>query len=360
MYSSTRDETGCKSHTNGPCPPGQRFVAGTAAANSKCTILELDAAPSPSARASSPSPRTQASSPSTTPSAATRVSPSPSPHSTGGGVISGAMSTTSSKICGDGMYLHIRAQTCFSTCPFGHYGDRGDQHVGAHKSVWTCKPCVAGCSTCHDPFNCADCSTTCTIGDTDHRSFNFKKSPTDNLSPDNLTIMASGGVQYERCSTCVVQQPEPLPGVIGPGSCSGGPSCPKPTGATVNVIYNVTVPPTLGNVSVRTNVSYVSTDTCGITKNRTTNTITGKNPSGNNQELWCSRWSKQRHTWITDGCSATELSGAALASNSSKATVAVTVACACSVMLPVDTKDDSFSADFSLIANYVRGMVRRC
>ena len=119
----------------------------------------------------------------------------------------------------------------------------------------------------------------------------------------------------------------------------------------MDVESNVTVPPTLRNVSVSTNTTYESTDACGITKNRTTNTITGKGPNGTDRHLWCSRWSEQRDTWVTEGCTVTQLSenSSSMASN---ATTGATVTCKCSVVLPADTKDDSFSADVSLVAIY--------
>ena len=117
----------------------------------------------------------------------------------------------------------------------------------------------------------------------------------------------------------------------------------------MTVVFNKTLPPGVSNVTVG-NTSYYRTDACGKNATVIVKTLSGRGSGGREETFWCSRWSLEREEWITDGCSATGLSSTARANASNESST--TVVCKCSVVLPVGTKDTSFSGDFSLVTDY--------
>ena len=233
------------------------------------------------------------------------------------------------------MYLH--KNRCLASCPGGFYGTKNDQDPPASTdkslqpaSKRICLPCKAGCPKCHDPANCFFCSSTCAIGTTAGDS------------------MQRAIQQQKKCSTCEVEKIKKPP-VLGPGERSGGPDLPIPRGPTVTVVFNKTLPPGVTNATVG-NTSYDRIDACGGKTTETVKTVSGQGSGGKSQTFWCTRWSLEREEWITDGCSATGLFSTARANASNES--ATTVVCKCSVVLPVGTKDESFSGDFSLVTDY--------
>ena len=152
--------------------------------------------------------------------------------------------------------------------------------LAASPSPWTCLPCKAGCTKCHDAINCVDCSATCS-------SVAGTRTP----------------VRQQCANKCIFTLPPPPP-PLGPGGTSGGPgsgsgAAPWPT---VNVKFNVTIPEK-GNVTAG-NSTYTSLDACGLNITHTTQTLeVPAGADGESEQLWCSRWSTMSHQWVREGCS---------------------------------------------------------
>ena len=239
--------------------------------------------------------------------------------------------------CADGTYMHQK--TCLTSCPSGYYGDRGGTSavtdsvtplVAASQPPWTCKPCVAGCTKCHDAINCVDCTTTCSIP-----SAIALADTAASTSYVGVATAGDDGKQQQQCAqTCSFTFP-PLPPPLGPGGSSGGPRSGTPIWPTVDVIFNVTIPQ---KVNIKAgNTTYTSLDVCGVNSTHNTKTLVTPGPDGNSEQLWCSWWSPARHEWVREGCSADRIYQSVNSSaNTTAPATETTVTCNCAVVIPPD------------------------
>ena len=235
----------------------------------------------------------------------------------------------SPRTCVDGTYMH---QTkCVATCPSGYYGDRGSS--AAQPPQFTCKPCMAGCTKCHDFANCVDCSTTCSLS-----------GATTSASAAAGVATAAGDGKQQCVQKCKFTLPPP-PQKLGPGGKSGGPGSGTPVWPTVDVKFNITIPQK-GNITSG-NTTYTSQDACGVNNTHNTKTLVSPpGPDGSSEQLWCSWWSPDRHEWVREGCSAENIyqsvDGGGGSSNETNQTMTTTVTCNCAIVIPPD-KDLSFA-----------------
>ena len=152
--------------------------------------------------------------------------------------------------------------------------------------------------------------------------------------------METSGAQ--ECSTCAIAPDSIVPDLFGPGGAGTiAPTLPRTV--TVVVVFKPVLPPTLAPNATLGNTTYTHTDACGKNTTKTAKTISEPGKSG--QQFWCSWWSPKRDDWVTDGCSAVGIVGATNTSNA-------TVICKCTVVLPADDAEASFSGDFNLVTNY--------
>jgi hypothetical protein len=153
-------------------------------------------------------------------------------------------------------------------------------------------------------------------------------------------VETSGALQ---CSTCVIA-PDSIVSAdpFGPGG-AGTIAPTLPPTVTIVVVSKPTLPPTLTPNATLGNTTYTHTDACG--KNTTKIAKTIGEPGEGGQQFWCSWWSPKRNAWVRDGCSAVGIVGATNASNAS-------ATCKCTVVLPADDAEASFSGDFNLVTNY--------
>ena len=258
------------------------------------------------------------------------------------------------------MYMHQKK--CTMSCPDGYYGDRGGaspaadgttiHHTGtfsadllaASQTPWTCKPCVAGCTKCHDAVNCVDCSATCSVpGTTPGGGGGEGGKRGRRAAASKFNDTASIGTQQQCAPTCIFTLP-PLPPPLGPGGTSGGPGSGTPIWPTVNVKFNVTIPEK-GNVTAG-NSTYTSLDACGLNVTHNTKTLAVPlGPDGDGSEqLWCSRWSTMRHQWVREGCSVEHIYQSVVEANTTTnaSSMSTTVTCNCAVVIP-PTKQLSFA-----------------
>ena len=301
-YIESVNASACKT-----CPSGSSTSGGTATTRTACTINNTTT--------TTPAP------PPNIGVAKVAVVPPSRPVGGGGGGNDG-------KSCGDGLYFH--QQLCIASCPGGFYGETSPAAVNlpgtpqqAPTPLYkTCRPCKAGCPKCHDAENCNNlgCSTTCIFG-------------------AGKSVETSGA---QECSTCAIAPDSIVPDLFGPGG-AGTIAPTLPPTVTIVVVSNPTLPPTLAPNATLGNTTYTHTDACGKNTTKTTKTISEPGKSG--QQFWCSWWSPKRDDWVTDGCSAVGIVGATNTSNA-------TVICKCTVVLPADDAEASFSGDFNLVTNY--------
>ena len=200
----------------------------------------------------------------------------------------------------------------------------------AASQPWTCKPCVAGCTKCHDAINCVDCTTTCSVP-----SATALADTAASTSYEGVATAGDDGEQQQQCAqTCFFTFP-PLPPPLGPGGSSGGPRSGPPIWPTVDVTFNVTIPQKVDVTAG--NTTYTSQDACGVNSTHNTKTLVTLGPNGDSEQLWCSWWSPARHEWVRDGCSADRIYQSVNSSaNTTVPATETTVTCNCAVVIPPD------------------------